>query len=226
VIYNLNNSTQFDALSTLILAGNGGNATGPTAVGGIGGSIKGITESKDVNSTINILQAGNGGNAVKTGGAGGSVSAVNTAGLIGQASDDWGNKFGVFQTDLPPDPNFTTLFPYGSVPQGVFSGRGGTGATAGVNGSVTNITAADIDAIGAAMNSSGLFAPAAKVSNINAGFIAYDQNGNGLYDNQSGTNLNPPNLDVPIDGFIFSETTPTGVVTADNTLLEGFTFIG
>ena len=84
-----------------------------------------------------------------------------------------------------------------------------------------------IAAIGAATaNSSGLFAAAAKVANITAQVIGYDVNGNGLYDNASGTSTNSPAVDVPIDGFLFSATTPTGVVTSNNTLLQAFEFIG
>ncbi len=217
-------NTSYDILPTLILAGNGGAATGASAVGGVGGSISQITESKDINTPITVIQAGNGGGAVGTGGAGGSVTQVNTVGLIGQASDNLGNTFGVFQTGATPG-YFDFLFPFGSVPQGVFAGDGGTGATAGVAGSVTYISAADIAAIGAAMNGNGLFAAASKVANITANYIAYDQNGNGLYDNVSGTNLTPPSQAVPIDGFIFSDTAPTKVVTFDNTLLENFTFV-
>jgi hypothetical protein len=213
----------YDVLSTLILAGNGGAATGATAVGGLGGSISQILEVKDVNTAINLIQAGNGGAAVKTGGLGGSVSGVNTVGLIGQASDDLGNTFGAFETAADPA-FFGALFPAG-VPEGVFSGRGGTGVTAGLAGSVSDINAAQIAAIGAAVNSSGLFAAAEKVANITAEVIGYDVNGNGLYDNQSGTNLNSPAVDVAIDGFLFSETTPTGVNTANNTLLKAFTFV-
>jgi len=217
-----NKGPSYDTLAALILGGNGGTATGATAVGGVGGSISQISQTKDVNSAINVIQAGNGGASVGTGGDGGSVSAVNTVGLIGQASDDGGNSFGAFQTDLAPGV-FTALFP-GGVPEGVFAGRGGAGATSGKAGAVTSITAAQIAAIGAAADSSGLFAAATKVANITAQVIAYDVNGNGLYDNASGTNQTAPDVAVPIDGFIFSLTTPTGVNTFNNTLLKGFTF--
>ncbi len=219
-----NTLSGIDSLSTLILAGNGGAASGASAQGGIGGSISQIVESKDVDSAINLIQAGNGGTAVGIGGTGGSVTGVNTVGLIGQASDDLGNSFGVFQTAADPAA-FIALFPAG-VPQGVFAGAGGAGGTAGVAGSVSSIQAAQIAAIGAAVNSSGHFAAAAKVANITAQVIGYDVNGNALYNNATGANLTPPDQAVPIDGFIFSVTAPTGVVTANSTLLKAFTFVG
>jgi hypothetical protein len=216
--------SQYDALTTLIMAGNGGAATGASAVGGLGGSISQIFETKDVNSSINLLQAGNGGAAVGTGGLGGSVTNVDTVGLIGQASDDSGNTFGAFQTAVNPAV-FNALFP-GGVPEGVFAGRGGTGGTSGLAGSVANITAAQIAAIGAAVNSQGLFAAAEKIANITAEVIGYDVNGNGLYNNVTGTNKTAPSQAVAIDGFMFSETVATGVHVTDPTLLEAFTFVG
>jgi len=88
---------------------------------------------------------------------------------------------------------------------------------------VTSITAAQIAAIGAAVDSNGLFAAAAKIANITAEYIAYDVNGNGLYDNATGTNRTAPDQAVPIDGFIFSLTAPTGINTASKNL-AAFTF--
>jgi hypothetical protein len=211
----------YDVLSTIILAGDGGAATSASGIGGTGGSISQIVQQKDVNSPINVLQAGNGGAAVKTGGLGGSVTGVNTVGLIGQASDGYGNSFGAFETYVQPGV-FDSLFP-GGVPEGVFAGRGGAGATNGAPGSVTSITAAQIAAIGAAVDSNGLFAAAAKIANITAEYIAYDVNGNGLYDNATGTNRTAPDQAVPIDGFIFSLTAPTGINTASKNL-AAFTF--
>jgi hypothetical protein len=211
-----------DTLSSLIMAGNGGAATGASAIGGTGGTISQISESKDANSSINLLQAGNGGAAVARGGLGGSVTGINTAGLIGQASDDNGNSFGAFQTNATG--LVQTMFP-GGVPEGVFAGRGGAGATAGLPGSVMSINAAQISAIGAAVDSNGFFAAAEKVANIAAESIAYDVNGNGHYDNATGTNQTAPDTAVAIDGFIFSETMPTGINTGNNALLNTFTFI-
>ncbi|HEX4084622.1 MAG TPA: VCBS repeat-containing protein [Chthoniobacteraceae bacterium] len=220
----------YDVLSTLILAGNGGQATAAGGIGGTGGSIGQIMESKDVNSPINILQAGNGGAAVTTGGTGGSVIGVSTVGLIGQPSDLFYNSFGVFQTDIDPGSLLlNSLFPYNGgiseVPQGVFAGNGGAGATAGAQGSVMSISAAQIAAIGAAMNADGTFGAAARIASITAQAIAYDQNGNGQYDNVTGTNRTAPDQAIPIDGFIFSETAPTGINTLSNAQLAEFTFV-
>ncbi len=216
--------SSYDALSTVIMAGNGGAATGAAAAGGIGGTVSHITETKDVNSSINLIQAGNGGgSATATGGLGGSVTNVTTVGLIGQASDDFGNTFGAFETNVDPTA-FSALFP-GGVPEGVFAGRGGLGKTNGQAGSVISINAAQIAAIGAAVNSQGLFAAAARVADITAEVIGYDVNGNGLYDNVTGTNKTSPADAVAIDGFVFSETTPIWVKTSNQTLLKAFTFV-
>jgi len=202
----------FDALSTLILAGNGGAATGAHASGGAGGSISAISESKDVYSPINLLQAGNGGAAVATGGAGGSVSLVKTVGLIGQASDST-IGFGAFQTAVDPSV-WGTLFPAG-VPEGVFAGRGGVGGTNGLAGSVVSINAYAIAAIGAAADPTGLFAAAEKVANITATSIGFSAEGLSTYEGVS------PALAQPTDGFIFSATTPTGI---SGTVLTGSVF--
>jgi hypothetical protein len=209
-----------DTISAIILGGNGGQGTGATSFGGLGGSVSGIVQTKDVNSAINLIQAGNGGAGVTTGGLGGSVTAIRTAGLIGQASDDQDHAFGVFQTNTTG--YFNSLFP-GGIPQGIFAGRGGTGATAGLAGSVTSISAAQIAAIGAAVDSSGLFGAAEKIANITAQSIAYDANSNGVYNNVPGNALNPAAA-VPIDGFIFSQTVPTGIKTS-NANLQAFTFV-
>jgi hypothetical protein len=206
----------WDALSGLILAGNGGAGTGLTAVGGAGGSIAQISENKDVNSAINLIQAGNGGPGVTAGGVGGSVSKVKTVGLIGQATDDYNDIFGVFQNEVDPAV-FNSLFPAG-VPQGVFSGVGGTagtGGTAGLDGSVTSIDAYAISAIGAAMNSSGIFAAAEKVANITAQYIGYSAEGDTTYQGSS------PGVATPTDGFIFSVSQPTGITA---TVLAGAEF--
>jgi len=215
-----------DALSTLVLAGNGGASTG-SGPGGLGGNISLISENKDVNSSINVIQAGNGGAAPSgTGGLGGSVTAVHTVGYIGQASDDSGNSFGAFQTNADSS-FFSSLFPYG-VPEGVFAGRGGTGATSGLAGSVIGINAAQIAAIGAAVNSSGYFAAAERIANITAQVIGYDVNGNGLYDHVGSpqTSKVSPADAVAIDGFMFSVMPATGIHVVDPTLLEQFTFVG
>lgn len=197
-----------DALSTIILAGNGGVATGAAATGGLGGSISQIFETKDVNSSINLIQAGNGGAAVAAGGLGGSVSMVKTVGLIGAASDQFGRYFGAFFTATDA-PALTSLFPAG-VPEGVFAGAGGTvgsGGTAGLAGSVTSINAYAISAIAAAMNpATGIFAAAEKVANITAAAIGFSAEDLTTYQGVSPGNA------APTDGFIFSVHAPTAII--------------
>jgi hypothetical protein len=157
-------------------------------------------ETKDVNSSINLIQAGNGGAGVTTGGLGGSVNQVKTVGLIGQASDIYGDTFGVFDNEVDAS-SVATLFPDG-VPQGVFAGRGGAGATAGLDGSVSSINAYAIAAIGAAYDpTTGLFAAAEKVANITAQFVGFSAEGDTTYQGVS------PGLATPTDGFIYAITT-------------------
>ena len=191
----------YDTLSTVIIAGAGGAASAAAGVGGVGGSISHISETKDVNTSINLIQAGNGGaSAAGVGGAGGSVSSVTTVGLIGQASDDDDNSFGAFITNLPTGGYFDTLFP-GGVPEGVFSGRGGTGTTSGIAGSVSAIAAAQIAAIGAAVDPlTGLFAAASKVSNITAEYVGYNIGNTGSYQDSQGGSAAPDTV-VALDGF-------------------------
>ena len=204
-----------------------GTAQAPRAQAGPGEASAKIVQTKDVNSSLNVLQAGNGGESTSaTGGAGGSVTGVQTVGLIGQASDDRGHGLRRLPNGCGTRGAFTSLFPDG-VPQGVFAGRGvEQGVAAGVAGSVTSISAAEIAAIGAAADANGLFAAANKVANITAQVIGYDKNGNGLYANVSGTNTTPPSQAVAIDGFIFSHTASVGVNTSENTVLKNFTFVG
>jgi hypothetical protein len=78
------------------------------------GSITKISQSKDLNSAINLIEAGNGGaSAAGKGGNGGNVSTVNTLGFIGKPSDGT---------------NYLGAFDEFGLPQGVFSGRGGVGS--------------------------------------------------------------------------------------------------
>ncbi|HEV7405571.1 MAG TPA: VCBS repeat-containing protein, partial [Chthoniobacteraceae bacterium] len=149
----LNSSQSTSSLSAMLVAGAGGAAKLATAVGGKGGDVSGVSQVKDINSSINLIQAGNGGdNLVGKAGAGGNVSAIKTSGFIGRPSDGV-NGLGVIDH-----------VGMSTTAQGVFSGRGGTGASAalhGVNGSVTGVTARQIAAIAAAMDSAtGLFAAA------------------------------------------------------------------
>jgi hypothetical protein len=194
----LNASQSTAALSAVLYAGNGGDSKLSTGVGGKGGDVTGVSQVKDINSSINVIQAGNGGdNPLGKAGAGGNVSAIKTAGFIGRPSDGV-NPLGVLDM-------------VGSSPiaQGVFSGRGGTGISAalnGINGSVTGVTARQIAAIAAAMDANtGLFAAASKVSNITSDLIGFDLDRDQTYDNASG-NSAPPDQVAPIDGFIFSST--------------------
>jgi hypothetical protein len=175
----------------------------------VGGSISQIFETKDIDSSLNLLQAGNGGGAAASGGIGGlggSVSVVNTVGLIGEASDLSGTYFGAFQTDADA-PVLTSLFPAG-IPEGVFAGAGGAGMkTSGLDGSVTSITAYAISAIGAAVNpATGIFAAAEKVAHITANIIGFSAEDLTTYQGVS------PGLAVPTDGFIFSIDKPTDIL--------------
>ena len=166
--------------SALLLAGKGGIASGdgPLAgkgyLGGKGGDVTAISQTKDLNSAINLIQAGDGGastGAFGIGGAGGNVGNVQTVGSIGIATDN-ASRLGAFD---------------GGSPQGVFSGRGGAGASNGLAGAVSSITARQIAAIGASADSNGIFALASKVSGIKADLIGYDVLNNGTFDSTSGT---------------------------------------
>ncbi len=169
-----------------LTAGDGGNATGSGGKAGAGGDINGITQTKDVFSTISSIIAGNGGNAASgVGGKGGSVQAVKTLGFLGKPSTDSG-RLGVFDED-------------GEV-QGIFVGRGGTGTVAGANGSVTGVSARQIAAISARADENGFFAPALKVSGVTADVIGYDLDADGLFDGATAS----PATGVPIDGFLFA----------------------
>lgn len=195
----LSSSQSTASLSAVLIAGAGGKSKLSTGVGGKGGDVSGVSEVKDVNSSINLIQAGNGGdNVLGKAGAGGNVSAIKTSGFIGRPSDGV-NNLGVLDVA------------FGSpIAQGVFSGRGGTGispALSGVNGSVTGVTARQIAAIAAAMDTStGLFAAASKVSGITADLIGFDKDRDRTYDNVTPGSSAAPDVVAPIDGFIFSST--------------------
>lgn len=175
-----------------LFAGDGGDATASGGKAGAGGDVNGITQGKDVFSTISAILAGNGGSAAAgTGGKGGSVMNVRTVGFIGKPTTDTGRLGLADETDTP---------------QGIFAGHGGAGVTAGVNGSVTSVVARQIAAIAARGTSSGTYAPAAKVSKVVADLIGYDQDGDGVYD---GLTANP-GTGLPTDGFLFASSV-TGV---------------
>lgn len=171
----------------VLLAGDGGGATAGAGKAGNGGDINGVNQGKDLFGAISAIIAGNGGNAATgVAGKGGSVLNVHAVGFIGKPTAA-ANRLGVFD-DL-------------GAPQGIFAGRGGTGATAGLAGSVMNITARQISAIGAAPNAGGVFAAAEKVSNVKADLIGYDVDSDGAFD---GATLSPGS-GVPVDGFLLAK---------------------
>lgn len=185
-----------------LAAGDGGDATGSGGKAGAGGDINGITQTKDVFSSISSIVAGNGGNAGSgVGGKGGSVLNVKTVGFIGKPTTDSG-RLGLFDED-------------GEV-QGIFVGRGGSGAVSGINGSVTGVVARQIAAIAARADASGNFAAATKVSAVTSDLIGYDLDGDGQFD---GATTNP-GTGVPIDGFLFAKS-----ITGVKGSRPAFTFI-
>jgi hypothetical protein len=208
-----------DGLGAIFTAGDGGTASGAGATGGKGGDITGITNGKDVHSAISLIEAGNGGNAaVGKGGAGGNVSSIRVAGFIGRVLTD-ATKLGAFDAygipSLLAAPINTNLVAGAGIAQGLFVGRGGTGATAGLAGSVLNVQAEAISAIGAAVDSMGVFALAEKVTSVKASFIGYDVNGNNAFD------AGNPSVTRPTDGFILAKA--LSLVTGSRT---GFVFSG
>jgi len=186
----LNTPESTNSISAVLLGGHGGAATSALGVGGKGGDIANITQAKDYNSSINLVEAGNGGdNALGKGGAGGNVLNIKTVGFFGRPSNFQGDQLGVFD---------------GSEPQGVFSGRGGDGATDGVNGSISGVIARQIAAMGAAMDTAThLFAVASKISNVTAAVIGFDHDFDGVFDTQGAPGASPSSV-VPVDGFILA----------------------
>ncbi|MEK0448322.1 MAG: hypothetical protein RL088_590 [Verrucomicrobiota bacterium] len=204
-------------LGAVLTAGEGGSASGTGAVGGKGGDVTGITNTKDVYSAISLIEAGNGGNApAGKGGTGGNVSAVRVTGFIGRVLNN-AAPLGAFDA-LGVAGAFgatvhTELVAGLGTAQGIFSGRAGSGTTAGIAGSVKTVQAEAIAAIGSAVNSSGLFGLAELVSAVKASFIGYDVDGDNAFD--SG---NPGTL-APVDGFILAKA--LSLVTGSRT---GFVF--
>ena len=215
----INSPSDSTLYAAAVVAGNGGAAlTGGT--GGKGGSISGITQSKDVNSSINVIQGGNGGDGVgASGGVGGSVKNVNTVGFIGLPSTETAN-LGAFY-DIPGgSPDVAALFASSNVPQGIFAGQGAEGAT---NGSVLNVVARQIAAIGASVEANGHFAVASSVSNITADLVGYQVNrGMTTFQAADGSSTSPSTA-VPRDGFILAAVV-SGINTEDNARTGLFTF--
>ncbi len=203
-----------DVPSVLLVAGDGGAANSLTGIGGKGGDVSKLVEGKDANSAINLIQAGNGGdNPLGTAGAGGNVSSIQTVGFIGRPSDGTA-PFGVF--DFIDSQEFA---------QGLFSGRGGVGVTNGVNGSVINVIARQIAAIGAAEDpNTGLFAAASKIANVTADLIGYDADrgtgnaGDGVFNDGNGGSASPSQVKTQ-DGFILGT-----VISKVSGGRPGFTF--
>jgi hypothetical protein len=166
---NLNTYETMSGIAGFLHAGSGGDAGGSGAHGGAGGRIDGITQSKDLNSSISAIIAGAGGDAPSgTGGLGGSVTNVKTIGFIGKPSDLSG-KLGIFDEA-------------GRV-QGVFAGAGGTGATVGLAGSVLQIHARQIAAIATIVDEgTNTFGLAKRVAGISADRVGYDVDGDLTFD--------------------------------------------
>jgi hypothetical protein len=183
-------------ISAILAGGDGGAANSAGGVGGKGGSVAGISQIKDVNSSLNVIAAGSGGdNALGLAGAGGSVTGVKTVGFIGRPSDGV-NRLGVFDQLATGGGGFLTI------PQGVFAGTGGQGVTDGANGSVSAINARQIAAIAAYNGSTNVFAAAAKVSVVKANVIGFDVNADGVFESTVGSAS--PTAQTPIDGFILA----------------------
>ncbi len=208
----VNTASTNDAFAGVLLAGDGGASTGSGA-GGRGGTVKGITQSKDVNSTINTIAAGDGGaSAGGVGGVGGSVKNVSSEGFIGLPSITTATEglyLGVFN-DAISSPTVASLFATGaSVPQGIFAGRGGNGAA---NGVVNEVVARQIAAIAATVDAAGVFAPAATISNIDADLIGYDAGQDGTF-TSSQPGVHTPVGVRPVDGFLLAGNYGTITVT-------------
>ena len=222
----MNTASTNDALAAVLVGGRGGAATA-SGLGGRGGTIKAITQSKDVNSNINTIQAGDGGaSASGQGGVGGSVKQITSEGFIGLPSvttGGVGTYLGVFD-DVISSPTVASFFATGvNVPQGIFAGRGGAGGT---NGSVLDVVARQIAAIGATVDANGLFAPAKQINNIKADLIGYDAGQDGVFTSTRAGGVTPATAR-PIDGFLLAGTIGTITITSgDATRTDRFEFQG
>ena len=111
-----------------------------------------------------------------------------------------------FSMDVIASETISSLFATGtSVPQGIFVGRGADGAN---NGSVLDIVARQIAAIGATVDAAGTFAPAKAINNISADLIGYDANQNGKFDSSVASGGSPA-VARPVDGFLLAS--PGGI---------------
>lgn len=205
---NLNSPQQGGIYGAILLAGDGGDSTATDntkSKGGHGGSITSITQPKDLNSFLSLIQAGDGGDSASgTGGNGGSVQGVRTTGFIGRPMDSAGDRLGVLDNGLP---------------QGVFAGLGGTGGTAdGDAGSIVNIVARQIAALGGPMLQDGTFAPASSISKVRADLIGFDVNHDGIFQGPLS-----PMEEVPVDGFLLARVI-NSIQTHNPVRTEAFTF--
>ncbi len=215
----VNTPSQTNLYAGLVAAGNGGDAT-ISGTGGAGGNVKGISQTKDVNSAISAILGGSGGtSAAGTGGAGGSVKNINTVGFIGLPANDT-DPLGVFDPGIN-SPDLQQFFADGKVTQGVYAGRGANGAS---NGSVHNVVARQIAAIGAVVDEQGLFGVAAAVTKINADLIGYEVIRDNVFESSVPGSVSP-SAATPVDGFILAASV-SGITTIDNTRTAAFTFNG
>jgi hypothetical protein len=216
---NVNSSSNTDVYAAILLAGNGGKAVHHGS-GGAGGSITEVTQSQDVDSSLNLIQGGNGGAGIGGhGGTGGSVSDVSAVGFIGLPASAT-SDLGVFN-DSVASPLIAGLGLGKNIPQGVFAGRGGVG---GVSGSVIDVVANEIAAIGAAANVQGVFATAHKVDDITADLIGYQVNRNLHHFSSTKPGVSPAHAP-PIDGFILAKTV-VDITTDNKQRTNKFTFHG
>lgn len=202
----LNTSQQANVYGSVLIAGKGGNANSADllAKGGVGGSISSISQSKDINSSMSLLQAGDGGDGGGgTGGKGGSVGVVKTAGLIGRVFDGSNTRLGIMD---------------GGIPQGIFAGVGGEGVTAnGLAGSIANIVARQIAAIGGSMQLDGTFGLALSITNVRADLIGFSTTGSSTFSGPS------PTQTAPTDGFLLAQVL-SGIKTYNPARTDAFTF--
>ncbi len=215
----VNTPSSTDIYAGVLAAGNGGTARIDGA-GGAGGNVKGVSQNKDVNSAITAILGGSGGTSgAGTGGVGGSVKNVDTVGFIGLPANDV-DTLGVFDPDIS-SPVIQALFADGQVTQGIYAGRGAGGSG---NGSVHNVVARQIAAIGAVVDEQGLFGVAAAVTKVNADLIGYEVVRDNVFQSSAAGSVSPAAA-VPVDGFILAASV-SGVTTLDPARTAAFTFNG
>ena len=214
----VNTPSETDVYAGIVAAGDGGDAT-ISGAGGAGGNVKGIVQTKDVNSAITAILGGSGGTGIgSAGGLGGSVKNIDTVGFIGLPADS--ANLGVFDADVV-SPTIQSFFADGAVAQGIYAGRGADGAA---NGSVHNVVARQIAAIGAVVNEQGLFGVAAAVTKVSADLIGYEVTRDNIFESTVPGGVSPSTA-VPVDGFILAASV-SGITTVDEARTGAFTFNG